>query len=97
MQQPAEVAYIPKTPAWVHGPATAGGGATVRKGAGGPEAPRHAASRLQSVYRLFMGVARTLEEAPRGAHRFAARACAGSGAAGGCGTVADHALTRGEG
>ena len=33
-QQPDEVAYIPKTPAWVQGPATAGGGATVRKGAG---------------------------------------------------------------
>src|SRR5437899_1774092 len=32
-QQPDEVAYIPKTPAWVQGPATAGGGATARKGA----------------------------------------------------------------
>ena len=35
-QQPEEVAYIPKTPAWVQGPATAGGGATARKGAAGP-------------------------------------------------------------
>jgi len=34
-QQPDEVAYIPKTPPWVQGPATAGGGATARKGAGG--------------------------------------------------------------
>ena len=33
MQQPDEVAYIPKTPAWVQGPATAGGGATASKGA----------------------------------------------------------------
>ena len=31
-QQPDEVAYIPKIPAWVQGPATAGGGVTARKG-----------------------------------------------------------------
>jgi hypothetical protein len=34
-QQPDEVAYIPKTLVWVQGPATAGGGVTARKGAGG--------------------------------------------------------------
>jgi hypothetical protein len=28
------VAYIPQTPLWVQGPATAGGGATARQGAG---------------------------------------------------------------
>src|SRR5262249_44227800 len=33
-QRPEEVAYIPKTPRWVQGPATAGGGATARKGTG---------------------------------------------------------------
>src|SRR2546426_12507810 len=38
-QQPDEVAYIPKTPAWVQGPATAGGGATASKGAGKSRQP----------------------------------------------------------
>ena len=41
-QQPEEVAYIPKTPLWVQGPATAGGGATARKGAGWNELRRRA-------------------------------------------------------
>ena len=42
MQQPDEVAYIPKTPAWVPGPATAGGGATASKGAGRSREPARA-------------------------------------------------------
>src|SRR5262249_26330345 len=44
-QQPDEVAYIPKTPAWVQGPTTVGGGATARKGAGRSrlQEKRHAA------------------------------------------------------